>query len=137
MSEYQEKHEVTIISKYHTRKRYTEKVGQQLPYSGFLSREKTIFANCLKIDFRRENFREFAVTQCTTPTNVVSNYLKIDFRRENFHESPQKREIRESFLPRKKPAMRYNWRNSLKCKVPSLLLNLTVLKTENYDTMFN
>ena len=49
-----------------------------VPYSGFLSREKT-FANCLKIDFRGENFRE----------------------------SPQKREIRESFLPRKKPAIRY------------------------------
>ena len=42
--------------------------------------------NCLKIDFRRENFREFAVTQCTTPTSAVSNCLKIDFRRENFRE---------------------------------------------------
>ena len=29
----------------------------QVPYSGFLSREKT-FANCLKIGFRGENFRD-------------------------------------------------------------------------------
>ena len=71
----------------------------RIPYSGFLSREET-FANCLKIDFRRENFREFAVTQCPTPTSAVSNCLKIDFRGENFRESPQKREIGESFLPK-------------------------------------
>ena len=45
-----------------------------IPNSGFLSREKT-FTNCLKIDFRGENFREL----------------------------PQKHEIRKSFLPRKKP----------------------------------
>ena len=31
--------------------------GEEVPYSGFLSREKT-FANCLKVDFRRENFRK-------------------------------------------------------------------------------
>ena len=31
------------------------------------------FANCLKIDFGGEKFIEFAVTQCTTPTNAVSN----------------------------------------------------------------
>ena len=102
-------------------------------YSGFLSREKT-FANCLKIDFHGENCREFAVTQCTTPTSAVSNCLKIEFHgencrefavtqcttptsavsnclkiefhRENFRGSPQKCEIRESFLPRKKPAIR-------------------------------
>ena len=69
-----------------------------IPYSGFLLWEKT-FANCLKIDFRRENFHEFVVTQCTTPTSVVSNCLKIDFHRETFRESPQECKIRESFLP--------------------------------------
>ena len=63
--------------------------------------------NCLKIDFRGENVCEFAVTQCTTPTSAVSNCLKIDFRRENFQELPQKRKIRESFLLRMKPAIRY------------------------------
>ena len=75
-------------------------IDPDIPYcSGFLSREKT-FANCLKIDFREENFREFAVTQCTAPTSAVSNYCyKIDFRGESFRESPQKREIRECFLP--------------------------------------
>ena len=77
-----------------------------VPYSRFLLREKT-FANCLKIDFRGENLREFAVTQCTTSTSAVSNCLKIDFRRENFSKSPQKRKIRERFLPRKKPAIGY------------------------------
>ena len=66
-----------------------ETCSSQLPYRGFLSREKT-FANCLKTDFRRENFREFAVTQSTTPTSAVSNCLKIDFHGENFRESPQK-----------------------------------------------
>ena len=65
-------------------------------------------SNCLKIDFRRENFCEFVVTQCTTPTSAVFNCLKIDFRGENLRESPQKCEIHESFLPRKKPAIRYN-----------------------------
>ena len=54
-----------------------------VPYSGFLSREKTS-ANCLKIEFCRENYHEFAVTQCTTPTNAVSNCFKIDFRGKNF-----------------------------------------------------
>ena len=84
----------------------TSRATHVLPYSGFLSREK-LSANCLKIDFRGENLCEFAVTQCTTPTSAVSNCLKIDFRGENFRESPQKHEIRESFLPRKKPAIRY------------------------------
>ena len=50
--------------------------------AGFLSREKT-FVNYLKIDFRGENISKFAVTQCTTPTSIVSNRLKIDFHREN------------------------------------------------------
>ena len=78
-----------------------------IPYnSGFLSREKT-FANCLKIDFRGENFREFVVTQCTTPTTAVSNCLKIYFCGEKIHELAQKCEICESFLPEKKPAIRY------------------------------
>ena len=63
--------------------------------------------NCLKIDFRRENFRKIVVTQCTTPTSTVTNCLKIDFRGESFRESPQKCEIRESFHLRKKPAIRY------------------------------
>ena len=53
--------------------------GEKILISGFLSWEKT-FVNCLKIDFSGENFREFTVTQCTIPTNVVSNCLKIDFR---------------------------------------------------------
>ena len=83
-----------------------DKPQNNIPHSGFLSREKTL-ANCFKIDFRGENFREFAVTQCTTPTSAVSNCLKIYFRGENFRESPQKREIRESFLLRKKPVIRY------------------------------
>ena len=75
----------------------------KLPYSGFLSREKT-FANCLKIDFRGENFREFAVTQCTTPTSAVSKYcLKIDFRGENFRKSPQKRELAKVFSRERNP----------------------------------
>ena len=73
----------------------------KLPYGGFLSREKT-FANYLKIDFRGENFREFAVTQCTTPTSAVSNYcLKIDFRGENSRIATETRNSRR-FLPRKK-----------------------------------
>ena len=80
-----------------------------VPYSGFLSRDKT-FANCIKIDFCGENFREFVVTQCTTSTSTVSNCLKMDFRGENFRESPLKREIRESFLPRKKPAIQYRYK---------------------------
>ena len=29
----------------------------EVPYDGFLSQEKT-FTNCLKVDFRGENFRE-------------------------------------------------------------------------------
>ena len=95
-----------------------------MPYSGFLSREKT-FMNCLKIDFRRENFREFVVTQCTTPTSTVSNCLKIDFRRENFRESSQKREIRKSFLLRKKPAIRYIIVSGCRCVLYTLLF-LTV-----------
>ena len=56
---------------------------KEILYCGFLLREKT-FVNYLKIDFHGENFREFAVTQCTTPTSTVSNCLKIDFRGENF-----------------------------------------------------
>ena len=98
--------------------RYTVHACVVVPYSGFLSREKT-FANCLKVDFRGENFREFAGTQCTTPTSAVSNCLKIDFRRESFRKSPLKREIRESFLPRKKPAIRYNM---CKTTITTLLL---------------
>ena len=82
----------------------------QLPYSGFLSREKT-FANCLKIDFRGKNFRKFAVTQCTTPTSAVSNCLKIDFRGENVRELPQKREIREKVFSRERNPLysMYSW----------------------------
>ena len=65
-------------------------------------------SNCLKIDFREENFRKFAVTQCTTPISAVSNCLKLLYIfGEKTHESPQKREIRSSFLSRKKPAIRY------------------------------
>ena len=70
--------------------------------AGFFRRRT--FANFLKTDFRGENVREF-VTQCTTPTSAVSNCLKID--QKNSRKSPQKREIRESFLPRNKPAIRY------------------------------
>ena len=53
------------------------------------------------------NFCEFVVTQCATPTSAVSNFFKIDFRGENVRKLPQKCEIRESFLPQKKPAIRY------------------------------
>ena len=73
-----------------------------VPYSRFLSWEKT-FAELLENRFRGENFHELAINQCTTPTSAVSNRLKIDFCGENFRESLQKHEIRESFLPRKKP----------------------------------
>ena len=44
---------------------------QQIPYSGFLLRVKT-FVNCLKIDFREENFRGFTVSQFATPINTAS-----------------------------------------------------------------
>ena len=76
---------------------------RNIPYSGFLSREKTS-ANCLKIDFHGENLREFAVTQCTPrPTNAVSNCLKIDFCGETFANRHRKR---KSFIPEKKPTVR-------------------------------
>ena len=44
---------------------------RMVPYSGFLLRLKT-FANCLKIDFRGENFCGFTVSQFTTPINTAS-----------------------------------------------------------------
>ena len=47
-----------------------------------LSGENTS-VNCLKIDFRRENFREFVAIQRITPTSAVSNCLKMYVRREN------------------------------------------------------
>ena len=43
--------------------------NSHLPYSGFISREKT-FMSCLKIYFDRENFHGFAETQFATPTNM-------------------------------------------------------------------
>ena len=57
----------------------TEKEARNTPYSRFSFAE--IFF--CETDFCGENFREFAVTQCTTPTRTVSNCLKIDFRGEN------------------------------------------------------
>ena len=47
-------------------------------YSGFPFWKKA-FTNCLKIFLGGENFHEFAVTQCTTSTNVVTSYMKIDY----------------------------------------------------------
>ena len=71
-----------------------------VPYSGKLSREKT-FANWWKIHFSRRKRSRIAPFSCANGCHAPK------FRRDNFHEQSQNHEIRESFLPRKFPTIRY------------------------------
>ena len=68
---------------------------REIPHSRFHSWDKT-FRKSAKINFHRESFNEFAVTQCTTPTSAAS---KISFCGGNFCESPRKCKIIKSFPP--------------------------------------
>ena len=84
---------------------YTARYRERYHIAAFAGQN---FRKLLENRYSPEKHHKFAVTQCTTYTSVVSNCLKINFHWENFCESPQKCEIHESFLPRKKPAIRYH-----------------------------